>query len=106
MQPDAHEHGAGHAHSHEAAGGIEWEDDMVELNRMTTPANVRWKLVDRSTGAENQAIDWRFRGGGQGKLRLGNEKGSYHPMNPPFPTHRAARFLFFCGEGAAEPTPP
>ena len=36
---------------HVAAGGIEWEDDMVEINRMTTPANMRWKLIDRATGA-------------------------------------------------------
>ena len=34
-------------HDHEATGGIEWEDDMVEVNRLTTPANMRWKLVDR-----------------------------------------------------------
>ena len=26
---------------------------MVEVNRMTTPANMRWKLVDRETGAAN-----------------------------------------------------
>ena len=39
-----HEHAG---HDHEAAGGIEWEDDMVEVNRMTTPANMRWKIVDR-----------------------------------------------------------
>ena len=32
---------------------------MVDVNRMTTPANTRWKLVDRATGAENHAIDWR-----------------------------------------------
>jgi hypothetical protein len=56
----AHEH-HDQGHSHEAADGIEWEDDMVEVNRMTTPANMRWKLIDRSTGAENTAIDWRFR---------------------------------------------
>ena len=43
------------------AQGIEWEDDMVEVNRMTTPANMRWKLVDRDTGAENAQIDWTFR---------------------------------------------
>ena len=43
------------------AGGIEWEDDMVEVNRLTTPANMRWKLVDRETGAENAEIDWQFR---------------------------------------------
>ena len=40
------------------AGGIEWEDDMVDVNRITTPANTRWSLVDRDTGAANHAIDW------------------------------------------------
>src|SRR4051794_41756639 len=105
MQPDAHEHGAGHAHSHEAAGGIEWEDDMVELNRMTTPANVRWKLVDRSTGAENQAIDWRFPGGGQVKVRVGHEMGSDHPMHHPVHAPRARRVLIFWRDGGCEPHP-
>ena len=42
-------------HAHGAAQGIEWEDDMVEVNRMTTPANMRWMIVDRETGAENAA---------------------------------------------------
>jgi hypothetical protein len=36
---------------------------MAEVNRMTTRANMRWKLVDRDTGAENAAIDWRLRVG-------------------------------------------
>ena len=36
-----------HATGMSGAGGIEWEDDMVEVNRMTTPANMRWLLVDR-----------------------------------------------------------
>ena len=56
-----HEHGQ--RHDHAAAAGIEWEDDMVDVNRMTTPANMRWKLIDRDTDAENAAIDWRFRVG-------------------------------------------
>ena len=47
-------HGTAEDHGHEAGGGIEWEDDMVEVNRMTTPANMRWKLVDRTSRAENQ----------------------------------------------------
>src|SRR4051812_22167459 len=37
---DDREHGHGHGHGghdHEAAGGIEWEDDMVAVNRLTTP---------------------------------------------------------------------
>ncbi|MGH2800458.1 MAG: multicopper oxidase domain-containing protein, partial [Thermoleophilaceae bacterium] len=38
-----HEHAGAHGHGdHAEAGGIEWEDDMVDVNRMTTPANMRW----------------------------------------------------------------
>jgi FtsP/CotA-like multicopper oxidase with cupredoxin domain len=70
-----HEHGH-HGHDHaaagEAAGGIEWEDDMVEVNRMTTPANTRWRIVDRETGASGGAIDWRFRVGDRVKIRIVN----------------------------------
>jgi hypothetical protein len=50
---------------------------MVAVNRMTTPANMRWKLVDRETGAENAQIDWTFRVGDQVKLRLVNELGPH-----------------------------
>jgi Heavy metal binding domain len=53
---EGHDHEAHEHHDHAAAGAIEWEDDMVEVNRMTTPANMRWKLIDRETGAENAAI--------------------------------------------------
>ena len=101
-----HEHGAhGHeadAHGHEAAGGIEWEDDMVEVNRMTTPANMRWKLIDRATGAENAAIAWRFRVGDQVKIRLLNEMAGDHPMHHPFHVHGAGRFLVLSRDGVVE----
>jgi hypothetical protein len=93
-----HEHG----HAHEAAQGIEWEDDMVEVNRMTTPANTRWKLVDRETGAENAGIDWRFRVGDQVKIRLVNEMDSDHPMPHPFHVHGAGRFLILSRDGVDE----
>jgi FtsP/CotA-like multicopper oxidase with cupredoxin domain len=100
-----HEHRAhGHeGHEHEAAGGIEWEDDMVEVNRMTTPANMRWKLIDRVTGAENAAIDWRFRVGDRVKIRLLNEMAGDHPMHHPFHVHGAGRFLVLGRDGAVEP---
>jgi FtsP/CotA-like multicopper oxidase with cupredoxin domain len=108
---DAHEHGAhdhsGHAdegHDHAAAGGIEWEDDMVEVNRMTTPANMRWKLIDRETGAENAAIDWRFRVGDRVKIRLLNEMAGDHPMHHPFHVHGAGRFLVLTRDGVVEPS--
>jgi FtsP/CotA-like multicopper oxidase with cupredoxin domain len=101
------DHGHGHAHGHDAgqhweAGGLEWEDDMVDVNRMTTPANMRWNLVDRETGAVNAAIDWRFRVGDQVKVRLVNEMDSDHPMHHPFHVHGAGRFVVLARDGVAE----
>jgi FtsP/CotA-like multicopper oxidase with cupredoxin domain len=90
-------------HAHEAgAGGIEWEDDMVDVNRITTPANTRWSVVDRDTGAANHAIDWQFRVGDKVKLRLVNEMESDHPMHHPFHIHGAGRFVVLAREGAVE----
>jgi FtsP/CotA-like multicopper oxidase with cupredoxin domain len=97
-----HQHGE-HEHGHDAAQGIEWEDDMVEVNRMSTPANMRWKLVDRDTGAENAQIDWTFRVGDQVKLRLVNEMDSDHPMPHPFHVHGAGRFLILARDEVVEP---
>jgi FtsP/CotA-like multicopper oxidase with cupredoxin domain len=99
---EGHEH-HGAEHTHDVAGGIEWEDDMVEMNRMTTPANMRWLIVDRETGAENTAIDWRFRVGDQVKIRLVNEMESDHPMHHPFHIHGAGRFLILSRDGVVEP---
>ena len=100
--------GADHGHhdggnSHGDGGGIEWEDDMVAVNRLTTPANMRWKLVDRATGAANAAIDWRFTEGEQVKIRLVNEMDSDHPMHHPFHLHGAGRFLVLARDGVPEP---
>ncbi len=97
-----HEH-AGHGHGHEDAGGIEWEDDMVDVNKLTTPENMRWKLVDRSDDAENHAIDWHFRVGDRVKIRLVNEMDSDHPMHHPFHIHGAGRFLVLARDGVMEP---
>jgi FtsP/CotA-like multicopper oxidase with cupredoxin domain len=83
--------------------GIEWEDDMVEVNRMTNPANMRWKLVDRQSGAEGRSIDWRFRVGDQVKIRIANEMDSDHPMHHPFHIHGAGRFLILSRDGVVEP---
>jgi FtsP/CotA-like multicopper oxidase with cupredoxin domain len=96
----AHEHDHGE-HQHEV-GGIEWEDDMVDVNRLTTPANTRWKLIDRSDDAENHAISWRFRVGDRVKIRLVNEMDSDHPMHHPFHIHGAGRFLILARDGQPE----
>jgi FtsP/CotA-like multicopper oxidase with cupredoxin domain len=107
-----HEHGhspANDTHKHhdlERAGsptGIEWEDDMVDVNRMTNPTNMRWKLIDPQTGAEGTSIDWRFRVGERVKIRLVNEMDSDHPMHHPFHIHGAGRFLILARDGVVEP---
>jgi FtsP/CotA-like multicopper oxidase with cupredoxin domain len=109
---EGHEHAAmgqhgeahgGHGHDHAATGGIEWEDDMVEVNKITTPANTRWKLIDRSTGAENHGIQWNFTVGDRVKIRLVNEMDSDHPMHHPFHIHGAGRFLVLARDGQVEP---
>jgi FtsP/CotA-like multicopper oxidase with cupredoxin domain len=103
-QHAGHHHGHGEPeNAHSGAQGIEWEDDMVEVNRMTTPANMRWKLVDRDTGAENAQIDWTFHVGDQVKLRLVNEMDSDHPMPHPFHVHGAGRFLILARDDVVEP---
>jgi FtsP/CotA-like multicopper oxidase with cupredoxin domain len=95
-------HDAGHDHEGEAAG-IEWEDDMVDVNRITTPSNTRWSFVDRETGNVNHAIQWNFRVGDRVKVRLINEMDSDHPMHHPFHVHGAGRFVVLARGGVAEP---
>jgi FtsP/CotA-like multicopper oxidase with cupredoxin domain len=99
-----HGHAAHHdtGHAQPASPGLEWEDDMVDVNRMTTPANMRWKLIDRGTGAVNAAIDWSFRVGDAVKIRLVNELDSDHPMPHPFHIHGAGRFLVLSRDRVVE----
>jgi FtsP/CotA-like multicopper oxidase with cupredoxin domain len=105
MHHEEHEqaHHDQHEHTHGSGDGIEWEDDMVEVNRLTTTANMHWKLVDPTTGAANGAIDWRFTVGDRVKIRLVNEMDSDHPMHHPFHLHGAGRFLVLARDGVAEP---
>ena len=83
--------------------GIEWEDDMVEVNRRTTSATMHWRFLDRTTGADSPTIDWRFTVGDRVKIRLINEMASDHPMHHPFHLHGAGRFLVLARDGVTEP---
>jgi FtsP/CotA-like multicopper oxidase with cupredoxin domain len=87
---------------HGGAEGIEWEDDMVEVNRQTTSATMHWRFLDRTTGADSPAIDWRFTVGDRVKIRLVNEMASDHPMHHPFHLHGAGRFLVLTRDGVTE----
>jgi FtsP/CotA-like multicopper oxidase with cupredoxin domain len=97
-----HDHG-GHHEGHGGAEGIEWEDDMVEVNRLTTTATMHWRFLDRTSGADSPAIDWQFTVGDRVKIRLVNEMDSDHPMHHPFHLHGAGRFLVLARDGVPEP---
>ena len=88
---------------HRAAEGIEWEDDMVEVNRLSTTATTHWRFLDRTAGVDSTAIDWRFIVGQRVKIRLINEMDSDHPMHHPFHLHGAGRFLVLARDGTVEP---
>jgi FtsP/CotA-like multicopper oxidase with cupredoxin domain len=100
---DRDDHGEGEGHGHGTVEGIEWEDDMVEVNRLTTTATMHWKFVDRTAGADSLIIDWRFTVGDRVKIRLVNEMDSDHPMHHPFHLHGAGRFLVLARDAQPEP---
>jgi FtsP/CotA-like multicopper oxidase with cupredoxin domain len=91
------------AMDHGGADGIEWEDDMVEVNRLTTTATMHWRFTDRTSGADSPAIDWHFTVGDRVKIRLVNEMDSDHPMHHPFHLHGAGRFLVLTRDNTPEP---
>jgi FtsP/CotA-like multicopper oxidase with cupredoxin domain len=98
-----HDHGGHHGEGHGTADGIEWEDDMVEVNRLTTTATMHWKFLDRTSGTDSATIDWHFTVGDRVKIRLVNEMDSDHPMHHPFHLHGAGRFLVLSRDGVPEP---
>jgi FtsP/CotA-like multicopper oxidase with cupredoxin domain len=96
-----HSH-ADESHTHVHDERIEWEDDMVAINRATDDTNMVWQLIDGDTGAKNADIAWKFTVGDRVKIRIVNEKGSDHPMPHPFHVHGAGRFLVLSTDGVAE----
>ena len=101
-QVPASEPHEGAAHSHDHGDGLEWEDEMLEINRVSDPTNMIWQLIDRETGAVNGAISWAFTVGDRVKIRLVNQMDSDHPMHHPFHVHGAGRFLVLSRDGEPE----
>ena len=91
------------AYSHDHGDGLEWEDLMPEINRVSDSGNMIWQLIDRETGAVNGDISWSFTVGDRVKIRLVNEMDSDHPMHHPFHVHGAGRFLILSRDGQPEP---
>jgi FtsP/CotA-like multicopper oxidase with cupredoxin domain len=71
---------------------VEWSGTMPGMNWAATGDEVRWILRDPATGKENMDIDWSFRRGDVVKIRLVNERRSFHGMQHPIHLH-GQRFL-------------
>jgi suppressor of ftsI len=77
---------------------VEWSGTMPHMNWASTSEQVRWVIRDPATGQENMHIDWRFRRGDVIKLRLANERRSFHAMQHPIHIH-GQRFLIVAVNG-------
>ena len=77
---------------------VEWSGTMPMMNWNSTSDQVRWIVRDPSTGRENMEIGWEFRVGDVVKVRLHNERRSFHAMQHPFHIH-GQRFLVLSRNG-------
>lgn len=81
-----------------ASNSIEWEDDMPEMNILSTNDNIKWVIRDRQTGKQNMDISYQVNQGDIKKIRILNHPRSMHPMNHPIHIH-GQRFLVMSIDG-------
>ncbi len=77
---------------------VEWSGTMPMMNWNSSSAEVQWIVRDPATGAENMDIQWDFEVGDVVKIRLHNERRSFHAMQHPFHIH-GQRFLVLARNG-------
>ena len=77
---------------------VEWAGTMPMMNWASTGRQVTWVLRDPATGRENMDVDWRFKRGAAVKIRLSNERKSFHAMQHPIHLH-GQRFLVLAVNG-------
>ncbi len=78
--------------------GIEWEDEMVMMNKISSDKNLEWQIVDKETGKTNMDINWSFNQGDLVKVRIFNNPNSMHPMQHPIHFH-GQRFVVLARDG-------
>ena len=77
---------------------MEWSGTMPMMNWAATGRQVRWILRDPATGRENMDVAWHFRRGEPVRIRLVNERRSFHAMQHPIHLH-GQRFLVLSMNG-------
>lgn len=77
---------------------VEWAGTMPMMNWASTGHEVKWILEDPETGKRNMDIDWRFQKGDVVKVRITNDRRSFHAMQHPIHIH-GQRFLVLSHNG-------
>ncbi|MBA3318487.1 MAG: multicopper oxidase family protein, partial [Gemmatimonadales bacterium] len=77
---------------------MEWSGTMPMMNWASTGRQVRWIVRDPATGRENMDVDWRLRRGEPVRIRLVNQRRSFHAMQHPIHLH-GQRFLVLSVNG-------
>ena len=77
---------------------VEWSGTMPMMNWNSSSEEVRWIVRDPATGSENMDIQWEFEVGDVVRIRLHNERRSFHAMQHPFHIH-GQRFLVLARNG-------
>ena len=77
---------------------VEWSGTMPMMNWNSSSAEVSWIIREPATGSENMDIGWDFAVGDVVKIRLHNERRSFHAMQHPFHIH-GQRFLVLARNG-------
>ena len=104
MNHGAHPMGHDHDMGHGTADGIEWEDDMVQVNRLTTTATMHWKFLDRTSGADSPTIDWQFTVGHGSSSGWSTRWTPTTPCTTPSTSMGRAGSWSFPGTGWSSPT--
>lgn len=77
---------------------VEWTGTMPMMNWAVSARSVRWVLRDVRSGRENMDIAWHFSVGDVVKLRVHNDRTSFHAMQHPLHIH-GQRFLVLSQNG-------
>ncbi|HET9293583.1 MAG TPA: multicopper oxidase family protein [Gemmatimonadales bacterium] len=83
---------------------VEWAGTMPGMNWATTGTQAHWMLRDPTSGAENMALEWRFKRGEKVRIRLVNSREVLHGMQHPIHLH-GQRFLILAVNGTPNPNP-
>ncbi len=87
----------------EEDGGIEWEDDMAQMNKMSNNGMMEWMIIDE-TDPQNPKKNiemneaWKFKKGQMVKVEIYNDPKSMHPMQHPIHFH-GQRFVVLTRDG-------